>query len=142
MTAVSDKRRAVLLGGFFLLIAAAVCVLNIPRFFWEPLPIGFRITVPVLLLAAFATSFVQSAVLRFAGWVGISGFLLLMVYIVFLTDDYIAQGTATEAPHVPSTLAFAWRISIYLVISVLLIVCYGLIGRSRNTDAATAAKSG
>jgi hypothetical protein len=130
MLAVIDKRRARLLGGFLLLVAVAACALNVPGFFWEPMTLWLRITIPGLLIAGLVGTLVGSRILRVVGWVGIALFTLLVLFIAFLTDDYIFRGTPAGLPNVPSATAFAWRILLFLANSVLLITCFKRLAKA------------
>ena len=123
MVATNDSRRARLLSSFFLLVAIAVCALNVPGFFWEPLPLWFRITIPGLLVAGFVGALLRSRALRIVGWIGIGWFTLLLFYLAVLTDDYIFRG-APGAPNVPSAAAFSWRILLFVATSVLLMTFF------------------
>ncbi len=129
MIAENDKQRARLLGAYLLLVAAAICEMNVPGFFWEPFSLGVRITIPVLLVVGWVGTLRGIGLLRAVGWVGIVAFTLLVVCIVFLSDDYIAEGTPDGPPNVPHAGAFAWRIVIFLASSVALIVCFKRLAR-------------
>jgi hypothetical protein len=130
MAVVSDKRRAGLLGILAALIGLAVCALNVPGFFWEPLPLWFRITIPGLLIAGLGGTLVRSAILRLVGWIGIAWFTVLVLYLAALTDDYIFRGTHEGLPNVPSASAFVWRILLFLANSLLLIVCFKRLAKT------------
>jgi hypothetical protein len=140
MVAISDKRRARLLGSLLLLIAVAVYALNVPGFFWEPLPLWFRITIPGLLIAGFVGTLVYSRILRVVGWISIAWFTLLVLYIVALTDDYIFRGTPAGLPNVPNAAAFVWRILLVLGISVLLIIFFRRL--AKTSTASTSGNAG
>jgi hypothetical protein len=133
-------RRARLLGSLLFPITVAVCALNVPGFFWEPLPLWFRITIPGLLIAGFVGTVVRSRILRVVGWIGIAWFTLLVLYIAALTDDYILRGTHAGLPNVPSAAAFVWRILLFLGISVLLIICFKRLAKA--STASTSGKAG
>jgi hypothetical protein len=89
MVVTSNKRRAALGLGFLSLAAGATCALNVQGFFWEPLPLWIRLAIPALLITGLTGALLGSKVLRALGWVGIGCLSLLVVYLAFLTDDFI-----------------------------------------------------
>src|SRR5438128_904426 len=121
MIAKSDYRRTRLRCVLLLLTIAAVCELNIPCFFWQPLPTWLKIGVPLLLAAGLINSVRTHWSLRVAGWIGVILFSLTILLIIGLSDDYIMQGTPDGLPNVPSAGAFIWRILLFLL------TCVGLM---------------
>ena len=130
MIAAIDKHRARWLGGYLLPVAAAICEMNIPGFFWEPFALWLRIAIPVLLSVGFVGTLGGSGVLRVVGWIGILAFTVLVTCLTFLSDDYIAEGTPEGLPNVPHAGAFAWRILLFLASTILLIVCFKRMARA------------
>jgi hypothetical protein len=130
MAAVSDKHRTVSLALLLFLVGSATCALNVPGVFWEPLPMSFRVGIPAFLIAGVAGAVMRNRILRFAGWIGIAWFALLVLYVAFLTDDYMFRTIPGGSPNVPSASAFLWRIAFILTNSALLIVLFRRITKN------------
>jgi len=134
MTATTDDRLTRLRYVLLILTIAAVRELNVPGFFWEPLPTWLKIGVPLLLAAGHIKSVRTHWSLRVAGWIGVILFSLTILLIIGLSDDYIMKGRPDGLPNVPSAGAFIWRILLFLVTCVGLMMVYKRLTQAETVE--------
>jgi hypothetical protein len=68
------------------------------------------------------------------GWVGIVLFSLQLLGIVFVTDDYIFNGSNGYGPNVPPALGTLWRLLLLGTNAALLILCFKRLEKSRRAE--------
>lgn len=136
MATKNSRHRSILLGGCFFLMATATFVINLPQMFFGPLPLLFRVSVPVLLAAGFLGSALRRKFLRLAGWIGICC-LVLTVLLAFPTEDYVLGGPGyppTDVPRLVSVADVLWRLAVILGLSVLIIGYFWKLGKTSSRN--------
>jgi hypothetical protein len=129
------RKRGFALVSLFTLIIIATILLNLRSFFFEPLAPLPRWLIPALLAAGALGALLESKVLKWAGWIGVAAFFVLMIASSIPGEDYVLRGTASPDSITPNRVS-GWLVLIRLATVSLftgaLVLCFRIVNRQRT----------
>jgi hypothetical protein len=116
-------------------ITAAGCLMNVQSLYFDPPDLWARVSAPALMFVGLAGSVWPRKILRFAGWLGIGFFALVILGVVIPGEDLVLRHMANSADaqlHLVPDLSLPQRIAIVVGFTSALVFCFIWSGKQAS----------
>ena len=108
---------------FAIVFVAATVFLNLDMLHFQPLALWAKLLLPALIAVGGFGAAREIRALIFAGWVGITLFLLASLMASFPTEDYLLGGPEADPAEIPRTISSTntlMRVAVELTLTALI----------------------